>query len=351
MNFYMAIVRLMVGWHQIFRSGTTYGSHKEARTAYEFFTSNLPALPLKIYKKKDSKFEYEILQPNSKTPLAVQYVEGSHRASVATAQEITNYVKNIYTKDGNPRARFIADAMAESREEHYEWRFYKKNAPLAVNPYYCLKKEMTERIKRKICDLVPPIPLKECPPKEIVVCPEKNPGKFHFQVCFKDNKKREFVLYSYKGYDSREEAVAARAAQWISIIDAARVDENYGPKGSISLQEVYMDPNSNACDDASFIAVVPEVLSRKLLDAGIDLKTYFQELANLFPIYRLPSLEDDTCSAKYVYRVTVSEEGLIPGNCKNTTKLPFQGSLIWERALHATIPLKKLLRPTVIFTP
>lgn len=314
----------------IFKSRDTYISHEAAAKAYGIFTKKLPTLSLRASTKKGDGFDFALYEKGEKIPLAVQYKMGNTKSTLTAAKELTEYLNKIYDDKGDPKEQFIVNAIAEHQEKHYEWRFYKKNAPLAISPYNCPEKGMAQYIKHKICDVAPSIPLKECPPKEKVVCPKKNPGKYHYQVCFKDISGGEFVLNSYIGYDSYKEAEAAWALHWIEVIDIARAMENYGPKGKISPEEIYADPYSNACNDASYIAVIPEDFSRKLQDNGIKVKTYYLELANLFPIFRFPENQNDPCSTKYVYRVTHSKEGFIDSKCKLTTKLPFQGNLLWE---------------------
>ena len=143
---------------------------------------------------------------NKKIPEAIQYSMGSKRASFETAKAVTAYFQNIYTKTGTPRERFIEEALAANKDGLYEWRFLKKNTPIAHSPYRCYEKEQANQLKRLICGIVPPISLKECPPKIKVICPPEDKPRFHYQVCFKDNSNKEFVLYSYEGYTSREAA-------------------------------------------------------------------------------------------------------------------------------------------------
>ena len=314
----------------IFRGKSTYKSDDEASAGYTMFAEKLPALNLETASKKGGGFDFALFEKGKTTPIAVQYRANGKNSSFDTAEEITGYIQQIYTQEGTPRLRFIEEAIAEHPEGKYEWRFYKKNAPIARSPYNCRTNEMAESIKFRICDVIPPITLKECPPKEKVVCPEKNPDKYHFQVCFKAKDDREFILISYKGYDSYEEAEAAWEINWLQVIDAARDPDNYAPKGKINLQETYKEPDSTACDDSSFIAVVPEVMTKRLEEKGIVVADYYCAMAHLFPIFQIQNLPNDVCDTKYIYRVTLADDKFINTDCDTTALLPYKGSLLWE---------------------
>ncbi len=314
----------------IFSGSKTYVKYDEASVAYTSFAEKLPALNLKKPSKKEGGVAFKLFEKGQKAPIAVQFSSGEKKASVAAAEEITSYIKEIYSPDGSPRPGYIEEAIAEHPQGRYEWRFYKKNAPFARSPYNCFNTEMAERIKSEICDEIPPISLKECPPKKKVVCPDKNPNKYHYQVCFKAKGDREFILISYKGYDSHEEAETAWETNWLQVIDAARDGDNYGPKGKISLQEIYMEPDSTECDDASFIAVVPNLVSDQLDNDDVKVKNYHLVLANLFPIFKIQNLPDEPCNNQYVYRVTLEDAEFINTDCKNDTLLPYRGTLLWE---------------------
>ena len=314
----------------IFRGKNTYTSDDEASAGYTAFAEKLPALTLKRSTKKGGSFDFALFEKGQKKPIAVQYKAGGEKASFDAAEKITSYINAIYTQDGTPRVRFIEEAIAEHPEGRFEWRFYKKNAPIARSPFNCRTKEMAERIKFRICDVVPPVTLKECPPKKKVVCPERDPDKYHYQVCFKAKEDREFILISYKGYDSYEEAEAAWETNWLQVIDAARDPNNYLSKGKINLQEIYKEPDSLACDDISFIAVVPEVMTKKLEEKGIVVADYYCAMANLFPIFHIQNLPNDVCDTKYIYRITLADAEFINTDCKETVLLPYKGSLLWE---------------------
>lgn len=314
----------------IFKGKTTYTSYDEASTGYTAFAEKLPALNLESVSEKGGGFDFALFEKGKTAPIAIQYRANGKKASFDAAEEMTAYIHEIYTQEGTPRVRFIEEAIAKHPEGKYEWRFYKKNAPIARSPYNCRTKDMAERIKLKICDVDPPVTLKECPPKKKVVCPEKNPDKYHYQVCFKAEEDREFVVISYKGYDSYEEAEIAWESNWLQVIDAARDPDTYLPTGKINLQETYKVPDSMACDDSSFIAVVPEVMTKKLEEKGIVVADYYCAMAHLFPIFQIQNLPNEVCDRKYIYRITLAEAEFINTDCKNTALLPHKGSLLWE---------------------
>ncbi|MDT7828241.1 hypothetical protein RQM65_06160 [Pricia sp. S334] len=314
----------------LFKGKNTYPSHKEAAAGYRVFAEKLPALRLEPVTKKGRRFDFALFERDKKTPIAVQYRAGGEKASMDTARAAVGYIQDIYTQEGTPRVRFIEGEIAQHPEGKYEWRFYKKNAPIARSPYNCGTKEMAERIKFQICDVVPPIDLKECPPKKKVVCPEKNPHFYHYQVCFTAQGDREFRLISYRGYESYEEAEAAWEAQWLTVIDVARDPDNYGENGKISLEETYRDPDSAACDEVSFFAVVPEALTDRSADEGLPVIKYFVALAHLYPIVPIPDGQNGAGGTKYMYRVVLADAELIDTDCLIDPLAPTLGSLLWE---------------------
>ncbi|MCX2680326.1 hypothetical protein OOZ15_10275 [Galbibacter sp. EGI 63066] len=315
----------------LFISNKTFKKPEEASQAYTDFANKLSALSLKKTRGKNKKYDFALYESSKMEPIAVQYKSGREKASIEAAETSTNYIKSIYTKSGQARKSFVANEMAESQEGRYQWRFYKKNNPLVRSPYCCESESLAKRIKSIICGIIPPIDLKECPPKPIVVCPKKDSKKdskkYHYQICFGDKEKKEkneFVLISYVGYNTHQEAVDAWKKELLDVIDLARNPKQYEENGKISTDEVYKDPNSKACDDASFIAVIPERIKQKVEGTRSDLVEYYTKLADIFPIYKIE--EDDV--VKYKYRVVVPEEGLISIDCeyKGGEHL---GSLIW----------------------
>ncbi|MEL6812406.1 MAG: hypothetical protein AAFP76_13830, partial [Bacteroidota bacterium] len=313
----------------VFISTETFRSIEDAKIAYANFVERLPAFSLKSFTKKDSPFAFGLVASDTSEPVVVQYKKGAKKSSLESAKELTTYISSIYTKEGTPRASFIKSAMAEFQDGRFEWRFYKKNSPIARSPYCCPTNTSAAGIKSIICDIVPPIDLRECPPKEVVVCPEKNPGKFHFRVCFRDNQHNDFILISYIGYDSYEEAKNAWELQWLDIVHIARNSTAFGPNGKISVDEIYKDPESRACDDSSFVAVVPETEKRRLAEAGKTIKEYYSTLAQMFPIYKVENETDEECHQHYTYRVVTAEK-LIDTDCEFPYDDSFNGRLLWE---------------------
>ena len=313
----------------LFISKTSFNTVKKASKAYSEFAKILPALEYKSNSKKGRTYDYALFEKENKNPIAVQYRMEKEKASSESAKELFDYITAIYTKSGAPRERFIRAEMLENREAKYEWRFYKKNAPLAKSPYLCPDRVLAERLKLIICDVVPPISLRECPPKKKVVCPEKDPGKFHYQVCFGTNDGREFSLISYCGYDTDEAAKEAWQKEWLEVIDLARDPVQYLVGGKIGVFETYKNEASTACGQSDPIAVIPEMVTRRLTEDGTSVVDYHQQLANLFPIYKVDDENDKECNNKYQYRVTVSDENFLNIDCLLDYTSPYQGSLLW----------------------
>jgi hypothetical protein len=327
----------------IFISKDFYENTEEAQVAYTNFVKKLPQLSLKFTKGKESSFEYGLY--DKKTLVASQYVGELGQGTAADAKELTNYISKIYVDNKTPNEAFVISEMAENQRKSYEWRFYKKNAPLARNPHLFDEKEPSEAIKRSVCDIIPPINFKKCPVKEIVVCPDKDKDMYHYQVCFNDNDDNEFVLISYVGYQTYEEAQEAWEKEWLEVINLARDPEQYrdpeDPEhikgdGKISLIEQYKNPESKTCHEASFIAVIPE--KRKTSAKGQELIDDYTQQADLFPIYKVEVNEDDSenneeieaCIGTYKYRVVVKDTALLNGEIKPTDNTSFQGTLLWE---------------------
>ncbi|NER12061.1 hypothetical protein GWK08_01285 [Leptobacterium flavescens] len=314
----------------LFISLDSFEKYEMAEKAYTSFVKKLPGLTFKKISEKKKTYEFALFEPKSELPLVVQYRKGRKKASAESARAVTSYIQRIYTADLKPREDFIAEEMAENQDGLYEWRFYKKNAPLAKSPYLCPNRAYTTRVRSAICDIIPPVNLKECPPKDRVVCPEKNPKKYHYQVCFKDDQDNEFILISYIGFDSYEEAEKAWEKDWLKIIELARDPEQYGVDGKINLRESYKAPDDKSCDDSSFIAVIPEEMQRKLRSEGKDVIQYYVLLANMFPIFKVDDEEDKECHQKYKFRVVIPQDSFSFKSCLYAYPGLNSGSVIWE---------------------
>ena len=87
------------------------------------------------------------------------------------------------------------------------------------------------------------------------------------------------------------------------------------------------------------MAVVPQEVATKFPTED-KLKEHYHLLANLYPLYKLPRIKDDTysdhwiydksCSEKFIYRVSIPGDKLKDHKCELHAKLPYQGSLLWE---------------------
>ncbi len=332
----------------IFISNDVYKNKDEASKAYEEFVKKLPGLSLKTSRKNKNTSEFSLYDKS--TVVAIQYnnkeiknssKEGIYKGSLEDAKEITAYISKIYTDNTTPNDDFIASEMTEDNNVSYEWRFYKKNAPIAKNLYVCDQKEQSEIIKRIVCDRTPPVNLSVCPYKQVVICPREDKNIYHYQVCFNDNDDKEFVLISYVGYQTRAEAEAAYQKEWLGIIKLATEKEEYTNQGKINVKEEYQDLESKDCNEISFIAVIPKEKRDEIGGNEETLINYYTELADIFPIYKVEIDEDELdeeldhdiirCKDAYKYRVVVPEKELIgETGCTNTDKNDYLGSLLWD---------------------
>ncbi|GAA4276777.1 hypothetical protein [Aquimarina mytili] len=331
----------------IFISNDAYKNKDEASDAYEEFVKKLPKLSLKTTRKNKNTSEFSLYDKS--TLVAIQYNDKEiktseaeeHKGSLEEAKELTEYINRVYTNSTTPNDDFVDSEMTEDDRVSYEWRFYKKNAPIAKNLYLCDQKDDSESIKRIICDKTPPVDLRVCPPKQIVVCPRDDKKIYHYQVCFKDNNGKEFVLISYVGYQTSAEAEAAWQKEWLEVIKLAKDKEEYTEEGRINIKEEYQDLESKDCNEISFIAVIPKKKSDEIGGDKEALIQYYTELADLFPIYKVEIDEDELdekqdqeiikCKDKYKYRVVVPDKELIGDTgCTNTDKNEYLGSLLWD---------------------
>ncbi len=309
----------------VFLSTSAFRTYDQASDAYEGFMKQLPGLKLKVSPKNDQDFG--LYASDSNTPIAGRY--SKDKPSLSKAQNIVNYISKVYNNDLSPKENFVKQGMIENEKGLYEWRFLKKNTPLVTSPYRCDNEALTENFKSIVCDITPPVNLKECPKRSVVICPEGDPNKYHYKIEFSDDQGNEFALISYKGYNSEQEAEEAWQKEWLDIIDIATNPEEYNSSGKINIEETYFDPESRSCEKASFIAVIPKRIRDEVEAQGKDLEDYYTRLADIFPIYKVAN--DDESDIKYSYRVVVPQSDLVPKECENEdiTNLHL-GTLLWQ---------------------
>ncbi|WP_062057002.1 hypothetical protein [Aquimarina longa] len=306
----------------ILTSTDTFTTYNETSQAYTSFIKQLPEASLKVSKEKETE---SILYPSgSKIPIAI----GSSKDQ--TAHTLIKYLTKIYTKKLSPKEDFVTQGMIENQRGRYEWRFYKKYSPIAINPYRCSNESSAKQVKADICDTIPPIYLKECNKQQRIICPEGNPNQFHYQVVFSDDHSNQFVLNSYIGYNSAEEAEEAWQDQWIDIIQTAANPKEYGALGKISIEETYKKPESNTCDETSFIAVIPKNIRIELEEKDIIVQEYYSQLADLYPIYKE---SNENASEKvpdsYRFKVVVPTKDSISRECKESSDITHLGTIVW----------------------
>ncbi len=311
----------------IFISTNTFATSEAASKAYTDFMRQLPGLVFKNSSEKDGDFGLYLSDSN--TPVVIAYPK--KKPSVSKARNMTSYITKIYAKNLEPKDSFITKEIVARQNESYEWRFYKKNAPIAISPYRCDSESQAENIKTIVCDKIPPVNLKKCPKKRVVVCPEGDPNKFHYQITFNDDQDNEFVLISYVGYNSVEEAEEAWENEWLDVIKIATDPEEYTLSRKINIEETYDDPTKKSCDQASFIAVIPNAIRAQVGGDTNTLIAHYTALADLFPIYKISDETEYESNAQYAFKVVVPQKDLIPEGCRvpDTSTIDHIGSLLW----------------------
>ncbi|MBQ4818577.1 hypothetical protein [Aquimarina sp. MMG016] len=309
----------------LFISTNTFKTDENASTAYTEFVRNLPGVIFKVSPRSDN--EYGLYLSGSETPLAGGYQK--EKPSLEKARALVSYISKIYTKKLTPRENFVTQEMVENQSGGYEWRLYKKNAPLAINPNTFSEEAQAERIKAIICDIIPPIDLRQCPKKSVVVCPEGSPNRYHYQVEFNDIYNKEFILISYVGYGSALEAEEAWSKQWLDVIQLATHREEYTSSGKINVEEVYKDPESKSCDNESFLVVIPKKIRDAVEASGDDIVSHYCRSANLYPIYTA-SEENNTGDLTYKYRVVIPQNTIVIGDSPRRAEDDHFRNIIWE---------------------
>ncbi len=326
-------------FNPLFISSKTYKTTEDAEKSYADFVDKLPQLVLKETKKNIGGRDFALY--DKATVVATQFIKNnmpdvvkvavsnSEKASLKEAEQLKNYLSKAYVNSETPNKDFTISDMELDGQVSYEWRFLKKNMPLAIHPSLCFEKESALQIKRAICDYIPPVQLQKCPDKPIVICPEIDKDKFHYQVCFTTDEDEEFVLISYVGYKTAIEAEEAWGKEWLQVITYARNINQYNNNGKISLVEQYFDPESNTCETDTFIAVIPK--KRKTKVQGQALIDFYIQLADLFPIYTVEIADENVVNVYYKYRVVVKEKEIIDDSeCINKYEEALQGSLLWD---------------------
>ncbi len=310
----------------LFISGSYFFSPERANTAYSQFVNKIHRYSFKKVDHKD--FDYALYEGSSEKPVAIQFQTEHHQAPVELAEPVVSYFREMYDAGGDLNPAFFTKNRKGHRTPLFKWKFFKKDDPLAINPYRCREIEDVREFGKLICDRVPSIDMRYCPPKDIVICPDKDPEKYHYQLCFQDKNDLEFRLISNVGYDSEEEARDAWVREWYGLLLAAKDPEEYGAGGKISLTETYKPDDDKACDDASFLAVIPSRNSSKLAEAGKDVIGFYSLMARLFPIYEVKKKD----KRHYKFKVVIPEDGLGPARCDMIPpEVPYDdfGSVVW----------------------
>ncbi len=333
----------------IFISHETYNTRQKAEEAYVNFMHILPKLKLQPINNKT--YQFALYQEKKGTPVVVQYTNGKEKASKEKAKQVLQYISEIYPDTTKDIEHYIDQNMIENQNGNFEWRFYKKNTPLAINPYRCPEKESSNQIQSLICDQVPPINLKNFLAEETIICPEKNPNQYHYQVSFTDDQENTFVLNSYNGYDTYEEAHEAWKGKWMDLIEMALYSKEYNDyltckeqetdqtnseeetgqesNCNICVDEIYKSPTDSSCDPISFVAVIPENIRNNIegKDHKENVIEYYTKLAALFPIRKHST--EVTDENYYTYKVETREPLLSGIDCSSNT-LDSAHSLLWE---------------------
>ncbi len=305
----------------------TFENRKELDSAYKEFINELPSSKFKEI-DDDTEYTFGIFPKGKRKPVAVEYVKGKKRGSSEDTQKTVAYVKDIYSKGTGPKITNIPETDTHN-EGNYRWQFLKKNNPMAISPWICQGKD--GGIDSALCTEKPPINLYECPKKDVVICPEKDPDKFHYQVKFYSADNGPFCLISYAGYDTAEAAFAAWEQEWFQIIQLAMNPENYGAPGIISIVEDYNISGADACTSLSIMAVVPNQYT-----VDVDPKIIVGQLVTLalqYPIY----VPQDSTDCSFKFRVVINKQ-LSVLSCEPQSEYVGPGLVLWEStACYATI--------------
>ncbi|MBK6931920.1 MAG: hypothetical protein IPH12_14065 [Saprospirales bacterium] len=304
-----------------------YDAAATASDAYTSFMRQIPDLYLARSKQgKKSDYAFSVSETPGGRPWAVQYRdETGYQADPEVAEMYWNYAQQAHSKDPNVQSAFIEAYLAPGQAAPKSWRFLKKHDPLAVSPWHCERNascngaQCIDGVKAIVCNFIPSIEQPECPPGETVVCPLKDPNKFHYAVRFNTRDGKRFVLYSFKGYDSAEAALEAYRKEWFKIVELARQRDNYGEEKRIRLAEKYSLP-LDPCEEAAYLAVIPDELKAVWeLPDDEALADELVRLACVYPVFEDPEAARCRETCRYKFRLSAPDSVNWPAcDCDST---------------------------------
>ncbi len=159
------------------------------------------------------------------------------------------------------------------------YRLIDKDHPIAKDCYD--PKEDVQKDLKRVCGFVP-LRL-ECEQQVLrVICPTRDPNKFHYAICLPDDDGKEFTfLISYLGYESREKACRAGEANWLQLIELATDSGHYGEAKQIAPEEAYGESSGVCAETEPYLAVMANEF-REQFGAGAVEKAV--TLAKRYPI-------------------------------------------------------------------
>ena len=198
--------------------------------------------------------------------LALVIKEGSARVFGAN---VAATVLHEDTEDNRKRVRGLLEYMqmqhGDSKEERarskWIYRLLDRDNPIAKSKESYPTEASAGEAKTEVCNFEP---CRVDPKKEVVrvICPELDPGKYHYALYLDANDEDERerpTLISYLGYDSEDAAREAGEKNWITVIERATDSGNYGPDKPIADRETYAESTGSECDKAEVhLAIKPE---------------------------------------------------------------------------------------------
>lgn len=230
----------------------SYAEFKEpelAQTAYTDFVTIFPALQLKTPGTRSKKTTLEL--SDGKKTIATGDAQDAEQI-----KKLQAYLRQIYPDNPEQRTVFI-NTIVEGGDAQRNYRVVQKNKPLAVHPTPLDTEDEAKTTRKEVCTFQPPL-LELCK-QDHLICPSKNPDKFHFIIKISDEKGDTHpLLISYNGYNTMEEAQAAYDQNWLHLLELASNPNNYGNDRAISEAEIYNEKTDPGCvTPNTTLAVLP----------------------------------------------------------------------------------------------
>ncbi len=179
----------------LFLSADTFYVRDVAEKSYETFVTEFPRLKLQIQQDQGKPTCGMILQKadTKQTPQESHMGPKGNAADIPTAQLAHQYVAQVYPDSQEAQDAFIEQSMVMNGNGLFAWRFLKKNDPVAIHPKEITSREDAEKLKIKLCAIIPQFEQDCCKHEPLVICSEVT-KKYHFIVRFPDTEGGTFEL-------------------------------------------------------------------------------------------------------------------------------------------------------------